>query len=148
MIREATINDLEILYLMSVEFLKESKINESIPFNENDLKIWILNLIHSTNSTVLVYDEDGIKGSIAGGITPHYTNKNFKIANEFAWWVLPAFRGKVGKPLFNAFEIWAKTNDANMIVMCSMEDLGSKVLDRVYKSKGYTLMENSYRKVI
>ena len=149
MIREATIKDVPEIFQMSISFLNEAKILDTIPLNKEDLYSWVINLINDTNSTCLVYDEDSIiKGAIAGTIAPHYTNKSYLVASEFAWWVVPEYRGKIGKPLLQAFELWAVTNNANMVIMAALEEISPELLGRVYKSLGYSTTEHSYTKVI
>ncbi len=146
MIREATEVDIVTILDMSISFLNEAKID--IPVNKLDLYSWIATLIKDRNSTVIVWDEEGIKGAIAGSISPHYTNKQFLVANEFAWWVKPEYRGTVGKKLLKAFELWAVMNEADYIVMASLEELNPELIDRVYKGLGYKVTEHSYLKKV
>jgi hypothetical protein len=146
MIREATVNDIDTLFEMSLKFLKEGGIFDHIPLNKQSLSDWIATLILADNSTILVYDEGGIKGAVAGTISPHFINKDILVSNEFAWWVFPEYRGKVGKPLLTGFEIWSKTNGADLVVMMSLEKLNPKLVDKVYKKENYILTEHSYIK--
>lgn len=149
MIREATLNDLEFVYGMSVRFLTEAKVLGNLPLNETDLKQWVTILINDPNSTCLLHDDDGvIKGAIAGAVVPHFTNQSILVANEFAWWVAPEHRGKIGKPLFRAFELWSKALGASVIIMASIEELNPKLVDRIYTGMGYKLTEHSYIKEI
>lgn len=147
MIREANLNDVSKLLEMSKLFLSEAKVDKFIPLNEYDLMLWVRTLINNTDSVIIVYEEQGeIQGSIAGSIASHYTNSKCRIATEFAWWVYPEARGKVGQPLLNAFEVWAKASNADVIVMASLEELSPKLMDRVYTSLGYKVLDHSYIK--
>lgn len=143
MIREATINDLRILLEMSVKFIEESK--SEIPLNLLSLQEWIVHLVNDSNSTCIVYEIDNkVVGCIAGSIAPHYTNTDYLVASEFAWWVEPEYRGKAGKPLIKAFELWSESNGADLIVMASLEEVNPDIMDKVYKKLGYSPKEHSY----
>lgn len=149
MIREANIRDVPEIFNMSLSFLEEAKITDTIPLSKEDLYNWVLTLIKDSKSTCLVYEEDNmIKGAIAGSIAPHYMNKQFLVSTEFAWWVVPEYRGKVGKPLLKAFEIWSKANNANMVVMAALEEINPELVGKVYTALGYSITEYSYVKVI
>lgn len=147
MIREAILHDKEQLAVLAIKFIKESKFDKFVPIDADSLLTWINNLIVDPSSVCLVYEDDGeIKGSIAGTIFPSYYNLNYTISQELAWWVVPEYRGKIGKLLLTAFEIWSTAKGAAIISMGSLEELNPKIVDRLYKSLGYTPTEHSYLK--
>ena len=147
MIREAQYSDIPVLVEMSISFLKEAGQLELFSPTEETLTDWVSILIQDPAKVCLVYVQDGkILGSIAGGTTPHFLNPGITVATEFAWWVLPEYRGKVGKPLLKAFEIWAKANNVDILSMGSLENINPKVMDRVYRKEGFILSEHNYYK--
>lgn len=150
MIREAKLEDIPIILTMGNEFLKESKVNVFIPYDEITLYNFVLNGINNSTSTILLYEDSNkqVLGFIGGIIFPHPFNNNIKIAAELVWWVYPEHRGTVGKPLLNSFEIWGKSNSVNIISVMSLENMNPTTIDKIYKKQGYQLIEHSYFKEV
>lgn len=98
------------------------------------------------DSICILWDNDPHFGIIAGqlSVVPLIQRK---VVTECLWYVDPGLRGSsAGKELLDAFEHWASLVGADLIQMMCMPDGTGKLLDRYYKSRGYTLTELTYTK--
>ncbi len=109
-------------------------------------------------STYSKFIRDGVGGiiislsdnAVSGGlgfIISNDLHSGEKIAVETFWYVLPEFRG-IGIKLLDEFEKLAKENSCDNIAMVHLEDSSPEVLERLYKKRGYKLVERHYVRVI
>uniref|UniRef100_A0A6M3IPD8 Putative acetyltransferase n=1 Tax=viral metagenome TaxID=1070528 RepID=A0A6M3IPD8_9ZZZZ len=91
--------------------------------------------------------EDGnIHGGIGGLIGPDLHNGE-KTAVETFWFVAPGFRGGLGAyELWRKFEEWAKEQGCKKVAMIHLSDSYPERLERIYKARGYKLLELHYVK--
>ena len=104
-------------------------------------------LVKSGVGVVFVIVKDGaVVGGIGGlkGPDLHYPRT---IAVETFWFVLPEHRGE-GLKLLAEFERWAVEKKCDCVAMIHLSDSHPKVLEKIYKRKGYHLVENHYLKVL
>jgi N-acetylglutamate synthase-like GNAT family acetyltransferase len=96
----------------------------------------------------LVAEEEGkILGVIGGKICPNFWDPSENHLAELFWWVAPEHRkGSMGLKLMDAFEEVGRILKVTSVVMVSTTL--TPTLKDVYERKGYTLFEESYRKVL
>lgn len=93
---------------------------------------------------LLCYGDTAV-GILAASVSSNILCPRWKVASENLWYVTKEHRGKASKWLLDAYEFWAKKMGAKVIHTASF---GNKVIDRLYKQRGYTLVEHSFIKVI
>lgn len=64
-------------------------------------------------------------------------------AVETFWFVDPTHRGE-GIALFNAFEQWGNEQGCKKLAMIHLSDSYPEILERLYKRRGYKLVEKHY----
>jgi len=68
-------------------------------------------------------------------------------ATESFWYVLPAFRGGFGAmDLLLAYEKWARDQGCSMMSIIHLSDSFPEKLERLYRNRGYELVEKTYMK--
>lgn len=146
-IRHYTEEDIPAIYTMARNFAEASNLGGRIDFNDDDLLRFLDGWQQYDTAIILVCEvENEVVGFIAGSLMPHFLNKDCIIANEMAWWVNPGYRKGLGKKLLQAFESWARDNNASRIVVSSTIDPENSFLDAFYKKYGYMVSEISYMK--
>ena len=144
MINKATVDEILAVITMAKNF--EDHTDFVLVDVEYATKFYV-NLIGKDGGVIFVIKKDGkIVGGIGGLIGPdlHYPRM---IAVETFWFVLPEYRGE-GMKLLDAFEQWAKENKCDCVAMIHLADSHPKALEKIYKRKGYQLIENHYLKVL
>ena len=148
-LRIATSEDIHTVYHMLTLFHSASPYKD-LPMDENEVMALITDVINSPNTEKIIllkYDDFGPVGMVAAHAV-RFAITGHRIAMELAWWVQPDARTlHVGKELLDAYEYWAK-NVANCTHsrLCTLVNGAEKVLDRVYKKRGYSPLENNYLK--
>lgn len=119
----------------------------SLPFTDDILKGIISTFIsdRATKVIVLLCFDGTPVGLIAGSIGPNLLCPHLKVATEANFYVSPEHRGKYSFKLVDAFEHWAKLLGAHIVLMANF---GNATLDKLYKRKGYKLVEHSFIKVL
>jgi GNAT superfamily N-acetyltransferase len=115
------------------------------PYTDESLKRTIeLFLSDRATKVIVLLCFDGIPvGLIAGAITPNLLCPHLKVASEAIFYVSPEHRGKHSFKLVDAYEYWAEMLGADIVLMANF---GNETLDKLYKRKGYTLVEHSFIK--
>lgn len=94
---------------------------------------------------ILIGDDGALQGGL-GALKAPDLHCGVLTGIELFWYVAPEFRGK-GLELFDAFENWAVVeNGCKRTAMIHMEDSYPEILKRLYKRRGYYLMESHYVK--
>lgn len=146
MIRKANKEDFPRILEMSRDFWAQTQFSE--PFDTDRATLQV-ELAHS-HGLLAVLDINGVaQGFIAGA-------KNFLLASsgalsavELAYWICPEYRkGTNGIKLMKALEVAAKEQGIKYLTMVSMETSNPKQAERIYMSRGYTLQEKSFTKVL
>lgn len=148
MLRLAKITDHDVVYDLVKKFFSQTRYGHR-DIDEEGAKATVEAFLNSDNRerVCLLWEKHGIPvGIIAGQIHP-LPFLSAKVAMECLWWVEPEERGtSAGLELLEAFEYWAHLQGADFIQMVSMPDSTGKLLDRLYKKRGYNLTEISYTK--
>ncbi len=145
MIRYIQPQDLDYLVQAGERFFKVSEQPEGIVYSPAALRAFLTEAI--TNENMCVFIDDEYKGAIGGVATPYYMTGQI-IVSELFWWVEPEYRGSLGGDLLHTLEEWAKYKEADAVSMVSLESSNPRVMDRVYRRKGFKLMEHSYLKAV
>lgn len=93
---------------------------------------------------ILALEDDQPIGMIAG-VTSEMLFSRDKIASEMMWWIEPEHRGsRAALQLLDAYEFWAKKVGAKVVQLSSVDTEHADRLDRLYKKRGYYLVERGY----
>ena len=103
MIRPATPSDIPMLLDMGERFHAESNFGAHAPYNAASWESTLNNFLSSEIWRVLVWDDGGVRGFIAGSIMPLYFNHSVTVSHELLWWVMPDHRRGAGQRLLDAF---------------------------------------------
>lgn len=143
MIRLATMADVPAMVLMGERFHALTASGQYIPWDAPSFAATLVELI--IKECAFVYDKGGVKGMTAAVLMPSYFNKHCLTCNELFCWVNPDARG-AGMQLFDMLESWAVQQGARIMVLATVANMRSEVLDRKYRAKGYELTDNFYMK--
>lgn len=81
------------------------------------------------------------------GVLVQQTMTVARMAQEIMWYMLPDHRGNPDAlKMFDAFESWAASKQANVISMVSLA--GSTTVTKLYERKGYKAVETHHLKFI
>lgn len=148
MLRIAKDTDHDVVYELIRKFFSQTRYGHR-DIDEEGAKATVTSFLQSDNreKICLLWEKMGIPvGIIAGQIHP-LPFLGAKVAMECLWWVEPEERGSpAGVDLLDAFEYWAKLQGADFLQMMSMPDMTGKLLDRLYRKRGYDLTEIAYTK--
>ena len=146
MIRLATPNDVPAMVRMGEAFHALAVSGHYIPWCGRSFALTLAKLIVA--GSAFVYEVDGqVEGMTAAVLQPAYFNDQILTCNELFCWVNPTQRG-AGMNLFDMLESWAKQKGAKVMVLATVPNMRSEVLDRKYRAKGYALTDNFYMKVL
>ena len=139
--REATLEDLDLIEGMAVRFGEEA----NMPVNIKDTMESIQEWIEGEGSVVLISDE----GMAAAGTATLFFNRDILIAQEYFWWVDREHRSKgVGQKFLTALENWAKENGATALLMIALMSAEPEKATRLYMANGYVPFENNFIKYL
>lgn len=137
-----TKEDIREVAYMAYNFVNESahvKVDPEIPAKS----YW--DMIQNGNAEMMMLMEgDKCVGGL-GCIKYPDLHSGELFAVETFWYVLPDYRG-AGITLLERFEQWAKDNNCVKCAMIHLVDSMSSVLERLYKMRGYKLVEKHYVK--
>jgi len=142
-VRAAGERDLYRVFEMGVAFLVSAPDYASIvewqPEKVEDLTRFLT--LGETNRVLVLEADDGeLVGMLAVAITENLWGHG-TIAEEVAWWVEPAHRGRAGLKLLGAGEDWARQEGA--LVLRMVAPRGSQI-GTVYERRGYIPLESIY----
>ncbi len=101
------------------------------------------NLMSSGASIFFVLEDDGEMIGGLGAIKYPDLHSGELTAVETFWFVDPQHRGK-GLMLLDAFEKWARRQGCKKAAMIHLSDSYPEVLERLYKRRGYKLVEKHF----
>lgn len=135
--REATLSDVPNIVAIGRRFHAISPWSDQ-PFCGERTANTIISLMDAPNGVVF-YNGHGI----LGGVVSQALFGSGIYAQELFW-----FADKGGRDLIQAFEEWAKTQGAKGVIMLNLtlDPRTDKLMDRMYKRKGYAMRERSYYK--
>jgi GNAT superfamily N-acetyltransferase len=145
-VRLATLGDMEAIIEIADQFNNEV----DWPFEHKTNKEHMRNTypgIVQSDAFVFFLTEDNMAGT-GVAMAPDLCTGKLQ-AQELFWWVHPDLRGqKHGINLYNALEVYCKASGVEILAMITLESLRPKVVGRVYKNQGYSLIEHGYMKKI
>ncbi len=146
MIRNGEYKDIDDIYNLIKEFFDESINEYKILLDYETVVFSIKN--HIDNMICIVYEKDNkIIGVIGGVISQSIFDKRQIFGQESMWFVSKNYRNdRVGIELIKAFEKECISLGANVIIMISMNNLNSNILDKIYNRMNYKLLERHYIK--
>lgn len=136
MIREATLEDLNDLVIMSFDFAEEAKVFDIVKMEYEDVRELIENIILSPSGIAL----RGPDSLLLGTVYPHPFNKKVKVFQEIVW---RANDGN-GLALLRLAEKVLKRAGVKKMTMVSYSSMPS--LDKLYNRLGYSNVEKTFFK--
>lgn len=145
MIREATLDDVFDILVLSREFTKQAP--SFMAWDKDKLEKVIIDTINNDLSCALVYEDDNeIKAALLG-VTTDLFMSHVNMAVVVAWYVNKESRiGRAAYRMLDYFEKWGKEKGASIISVADVPEI--KDLSRFYSLKGYGLKERSYLKEV
>lgn len=147
-VRPAEPADLPALMRMARAFYAASPCIHYIPFCPESMAETMTRLATDPGSCLLVGDVAGeVVAMIAGVSVTHYVNANHLTAQELFWWCDPSARGSgVAFALLAALEDWARKIESRTMFISSTANLTPDKLARVYRRKGFDVIDLNYAK--
>jgi hypothetical protein len=94
MIRQATLDDLEVIYKMLREYKAVSPLQAHQYMNEAAVQKGIEVIIEQKRGLILLSEDKGnITGMLMGIFSFNVWDRNIRCMNELAYWVSPEYRG-------------------------------------------------------
>lgn len=143
MIRAATHEDVPRLLFMGREFWDQTPWRALGPFNDESAEQGFRSFIDGDTTAVFVTTDETDSAVGAVGVL-HGINwmTGAPVAQELFWWVEPhAAREAVA--LWRRAEEWAEAHGAPLS-MVRINGLRDAALDRLYRMRGYQVMEHTY----
>ena len=145
-VRTATKDDAKTLAEMGLPFIAYSDygpfVTPSLPEMQQALERMM------DIGVVFAAEDDGrIVGGIVAVITSPWMSPSTKVAAEMAWWLNEEYRGgRTAFRLLDAFEEWARSQKADIIVLSDLVINGDTPIGKMVSRLGYTLVERSHVK--
>lgn len=139
-----TKEDIRSVAYMAYNFSKESK--HVIVDPERPAESYWGMIQSGTAAMLMLMEGDKCVGGL-GCIKYPDLHSGELFAVETFWYVLPDHRGE-GIKLLDAFEKWAADNGCVKCAMIHMVDSMSSALERLYRMRGYKLVEKHYVKEV
>lgn len=90
---------------------------------------------------------NGLVGMLGAFITPTWFAPKCRVAIELFWWVDPAARkSQAGARLLDELERWWPQRGARGLLMLRTPNVEPKVMDRLYRIRGYVPWDGYYMK--
>lgn len=137
MIRAATVEDIPALVEMGAKFHAMSPHGFLGEYDPEGIANLLFFMATNTGAILLTNGE----GLIGGILAPVYFAPTRIMAEESFWWA-----GKGGGELLAAFEEAAKAKGAHFVLLSTLENEQSAVIDRIVTRKGYAPVERRYIK--
>lgn len=143
-IEKADVEDIAGIVVLIREFFEESVSGYSLSLDTMTIHETVANYVNNLIA-IVARRGDNIIGVIGGLIAPSIFDKKQLIGQESVWYITKEERkGSVGIRLIKEFENRCKELGAHLVAMVHMGNLYADVLDKLYKMRGYKLMENQY----
>lgn len=147
MIRPATEWDFDALIEMGRAFNEEAGYSEDVPFHPASF-LRTLKLLTEAK-LLLVADKDGdVVGMAAADVAPSICNRSILVGREAFWYVLPEHRKGLGGQILDALEFNARAYGATLFDVVAEEGKRNDALARLYRARGYSPAEHTFRKVL
>lgn len=141
-IREATLEDLQPLVLMSGRFLQQSEYGDFILDNPVRREQTFRGLLATKDAVVLVIDRGGELVGFLALVAHDHIISGVRCVAELAWWVEPDARGRAGLELLKWGEQWARCQGAKVMQMVAPNE----EVERLYLRMGYQPVERQFQR--
>jgi hypothetical protein len=148
MIRCAVDQDIPRLVVMGQDFYQMTALHEiGVPYDADSMKLTFENLMGSADAALFVAEVCGVVVGVVGAVAvPLFTNHSVKSANEFFWYIDPAYRGtRTSLRLYRALEQWAEQKGVAVFCMGALKD-SPKSVREFYSKTGLVEAETNYMK--
>ena len=120
------------------------------PFKAN-LEVWCrawVGMITSGSGVIFFgRSDEGEVTCALGGVFFPSLNTGLLQGTELVWYVIPKFRGHgLGWTLYRLFEEEAKSRKATTLLMSSLDNDSTEMLESFYQSHGFKLLEKVFVK--
>lgn len=95
---------------------------------------------------ILAYTDDGAAvGMLCGSVSPYVFSKGY-IASDFAWFVLPEYRGsRAALKMLNMFTDWAKEKGALELCMGISTNVSPERTGKLLEKRGFRHVGGNYK---
>lgn len=147
-IRRATKDDAEALFVMARKFVAFAPYHDRVTATDDELRAIIT--YFTANATVFVAEKHGeVIGMLVAILAPVWYAPSCRVATELAWWVEQEHRGGTAAiRLIQAYETWARNEQASMVTMSNLEVGDDNCVVSMLKRMGYRMTEQSHTKGI
>lgn len=143
-IRYATLEDLEDLTKLGIEFSKEY----GLSYDEASITTTTETVIRQ-GFGILITDKEVLCGGLGAMVSPSIFNFSLLQANEVVFFVYPEYRGtNIGTQLLDSYEKVAKERGCTYVTLVAPEALKKDKLDILYRRKKFKEFETTYLKRI
>jgi GNAT superfamily N-acetyltransferase len=142
-LRQIRVHQLESLLPLAFDFSGLAGI-------ELNQEAWLDNwrrLIDSGTGVIFAIKKELEPIGVIGGVFFNDINTGKRVAAEFFWFVKDGARGD-GMKLLKRFELWAKENNCQEIMMVHLSNSMPGSLKKLYERLGYREIETQYKKEI
>lgn len=136
-VRTVSVEDIPSLVEMGAKFHAMSPHRDMGEYDADGVGRMLAFMV-SSSSAILLTNEEGL---IGGVLAPVYFAPGKIMAEESFWWA-----GSGGGELLAAFEEAAKSKGADFVLLSTLENERSAVIDRIVTRKGYRPVERRYVK--
>lgn len=147
-IRRATKDDAEALFVMARKFVAFAPYQDKATATDDELRAVIT--YFTANATVFVAEKNGTAiGMLVAVLAPLWYAPSCNVATELAWWVEQEHRGGTAAiRLIQAYETWARNEQASMVTMSNLEVGDDNRVASMLNRMGYRMTEQSHTKGI
>jgi len=121
---------------------------QTVPFDIDQIANSVLRLVidNPRGFGVIAYTDEGEPaGMLTGSITDYVFSKG-SIASDFAWFVLPEYRGsRTALKMLNMFRVWAKDNGATELYMGITTNVSKDRTGQLLERVGFDHVGGNYR---
>ena len=141
-------SDYDQLYEMGKRFMQESDLMDDIGWEPKSLKKLLHMIVNTQGMVGIVAETDKLIGMMVCVYSPHLFNNDVICAEEMVWWIDPPYRNKLGREMLELMEEVLKAKGVKYMNMkyLANESFKPKIMERMYRQRGYTPLENLMRK--
>jgi GNAT superfamily N-acetyltransferase len=147
-VRAATIWDIPEYSELAMDFISSNPLAHIAKADKDEVSGFLLDAIDRDGALIILAEVgNNIAGICGAMIYPIYYAPSVLVGSELWWFVKPEYRGSLaGKMMRETIENWAKSKDAQAMLMVALENEKIDAVGRLYKRHGYTPMEHTYMK--
>lgn len=147
-VRPAITADLDGYVNLAADFHEASPMKGVAKFDPDGIRAFLARLLENDDALVLVAELDAeLVGITACLLYPLYFSPGYSVVQELWWWLTPEARGNgVGKKMYEAIELWAKSKNAKAIFMIALEDERAGIMEKIYIQSGFRPLERTFIK--